>query len=155
MTWRWARPAALVAGLAGLAPVPLAGQQPHMRELGIQGTVLATDPAMLLGGVYGAFRASRRTRVALTASAGETGGAVAWRGELLAHFLLNPRTTQHPGVYGGGGVAIAGSEGNSEGYVVVLIGVESRPGVRSGWFLEGGLGGGFRAAAGWRWRWGG
>lgn len=154
MTWRWASPAALLAALAGLGGAPLSAQRPQVRELGVQGTVLATDPAMLLGGVYGGFRTSRRTRLALTASAGAAGGDFAWRGELLAHFLLNPLSTRRPGVYGGGGVAVAGSGGASEGYVVVLLGVEGRPGGRGGWFLEAGLGGGFRAAAGWRWRWG-
>lgn len=155
MTWRWASPAALLLCLAGLVTGPLAAQQSEVREFGVQGTVLATDPAMVLGGVYGAVRTSRRTRLAVTASAGATGGAFAWRGELLAHFLLNPRSTRRPGMYGGGGVALAGSAGASRGYVVVLLGVEGRPGARSGWFIEAGLGGGFRAAAGWRWRWGG
>lgn len=154
MTWRWASPAALLLSLAGLAP-PLAAQQSQAREIGVQGTVLATDPAMVLGGVYGAVRTSPRTRLAVTASAGATGGAFAWRGELLAHFLLNPRSTRRAGMYGGGGVALAGSSGASKGYVVVLLGVEGRPGARSGWFIEAGLGGGFRGAAGWRWRWGG
>ena len=158
MTWRWASPAAGLAVLvasAGPGAAPLAAQRSHVREVGIESTVLTTDPAMVLGGVYGAVRTSRRTRLALTASAGATGGDFAWRGELLAHFLLNPLSTRRPGVYGGGGVAAAGSGGASEGYVVVLLGVEARPGGRSGWFLEAGLGGGFRAAAGWRWRWGG
>ena len=155
MTWRWASPAALLLGAAGLAPPPLAAQRSHMRELGVQGAVLATSPAMVLGGVYGAIRTSRRTRLALTASAGAAGGALAWRGELLAHFLLNPESTRRAGVYGGGGLALAGTADASRGYVVVLLGAESRPGAPSGWFIEAGLGGGFRAAAGWRWRWGG
>ena len=154
MTWRWASPALLLS-LAGLAPPPLAAQRSRVREIGLQGTVLATDPAMVLGGVYGAIRTSPRTRLALTASAGTAGGAVAWRGELLAHFLLNPRSTRRAGVYGGGGVAVAGTAAASRGYVVVLLGLEGRPGARAGWFIEAGLGGGFRAAAGWRWRWGG
>ena len=154
MTWRWASAAALLGGLAGLGAAPLAAQRSQVREVGVQGAVLATDPAMVLGGVYGALRTSRRTRLALTASAGAAGGDFAWRGELLAHFLLNPLSTRRPGVYGGGGVAVAGSAGASEGYVIVLLGIEGRPGGRSGWFLEAGLGGGFRAAGGWRWRWG-
>jgi len=156
MTWRWPsatriRTTLLLLGAAGAAP--LAGQQRRVRELGLQVTVLATDPAMLLGGVYGAIRTSGRTRLAVTGSAGTIGGAAAWRGELLAHFLLNPRTVRKAEVYGGGGVAAAGSAGAERGYVVILLGVESRPGAGSGWFVEAGLGGGFRGAAGWRWRW--
>jgi hypothetical protein len=152
MTWRWASAASLVwLGLAAHGGAALA-QQRHVRELGLQGVVLASDPAMVLGGGYAAVRTSSRTRLALTASAGATDGAFAWRGELLAHFLLNPRATKKAGVYGGGGVAVAGSRGDRQGYAVVLLGIEARPGARQGWFLEAGLGGGFRAAAGWRWR---
>ena len=152
MTWRC--PSAAVVLLLGAAGAPpLAGQQRHVRELGVQATVLATDPAMVLGGVYGAIRTSGRTRLALTASAGAIDGAAAWRGELLAHFLLNPRTTRKAEIYGGGGVAAAGSGGTERGYVVILLGIESKPGAGNGWFLEAGLGGGFRGAGGWRWRW--
>ena len=152
MTWRC--PSAAVVLLLGAAGAPpLAGQQRHVRELGVQATVLATDPAMVLGGVYGAIRTSGRTRLALTASAGAIDGAAAWRGELLAHFLLNPRTTRKAEIYGGGGVAAAGSGGTECGYVVILLGIESKPGAGNGWFLEAGLGGGFRGAGGWRWRW--
>ena len=158
MTWRWpsvtpVRAALLLLAGAGTGAAPVAAQQRHVRELGVQATVLATDPAMVLGGVYGAIRTSGRTRLALTASAGTIDGAAAWRGELLAHFLLNPRTTRRAEVYGGGGVAAAGSGGAERGYVVILLGVESKPGAGNGWFLEAGLGGGFRGAAGWRWRW--
>ena len=146
MTWRWASAAALL-----WLAVPLDAQQ--VRELGVQGTVLASNPAVLVGGAYGAIRTTARTRVALTAQAGEVGGAVAWRGELVAHFLLSPARRRGPGLYGGGGVAVQGSQGNEQGFVVLLVGLESAPAGRSGWMLEAGLGGGFRAAAGWRWRW--
>lgn len=152
MTWRWPSAALLGLALAAIVPRALPAQQRRVRELGVQAMVLATDPAMVLGGLYGALRTSTRTRLGVTASAGAVGGDFAWRGELLAHFLLNPRTTRKPGVYGGGGVAVAGSRGEATGYAVVLLGVEGRPGARSGWFLEAGFGGGFRAAAGWRLR---
>ncbi len=152
MTWRWPSATFLLLAAAG-SRAPLPAQQRHVRELGVEAMVLATDPAMVLGGLYAAIRTSSRTRLALTASAGAIDGAAAWRGELLAHFLLNPRTTRKAEVYGGGGVAAAGSRGGERGYAVILLGVEARPGARNGWFLEAGLGGGFRAAAGWRWRW--
>lgn len=152
MTWRWPSATFLLFVAAG-SGVPLAAQRRHVRELGVEGMVLGADPVMVLGGLYGAVRTSSRTRLALTASAGIVERAAGWRGEVLAHFLLNPRTTRKPGVYGGGGVAAAGSGGQARGYVVVLLGVEGKPGAGSGWFVEAGLGGGFRAAAGWRWRW--
>jgi hypothetical protein len=54
-------------------------------------------------------------------------------------------------VYGAGGVALA--EGPvDQGYVVVTLGIEGRPGGRSGWFAEAGVGGGARLAVGYRWR---
>ena len=155
MTWRWpsaARLGIVLMSAAALAPVALGAQQQKVREIGIQGTILASSPAMALGGIAAGLRTSSRTRLMLTASAGTLDHAVAWRGELLAHFMLNPRRTRGAAVYGGGGVAVAGSHDAAQGYAVVLLGLEGRPGARSGWFVEAGLGGGFRAAAGWRWR---
>jgi hypothetical protein len=151
MTWRWPSAALLLLAAGSVSSLP--AQARHVRELGVEAMVLATDPAMVLGGLYGAIRTSSRTRLALTASAGAIDRTAAWRGEVLAHFLLNPRTTRRAEVYGGGGVAVSGSGGTERGYVVILLGVESKPGASNGWFVEAGLGGGFRGAAGWRWRW--
>ena len=39
-----------------------------------------------------------------------------------------------------------------QGYLVVAIGLEGRPGARAGWFVEAGVGGGARLALGYRWR---
>jgi hypothetical protein len=39
------------------------------------------------------------------------------------------------------------------GYLVLTLGLEASPGGRTGWFLEAGVGGGARIAAGWRRRW--
>jgi len=72
-------------------------------------------------------------------------------GELLVHFLLNPTRRTGAGVYGAGGVAVVGGPVD-QGYVVVTLGVESRPGAPSGWFVEAGVGGGARLAMGYRWR---
>jgi hypothetical protein len=54
-------------------------------------------------------------------------------------------------VYGAGGVAVAGGPVD-QGYVVLTLGIEGRPGARSGWFAEAGVGGGVRLALGYRWR---
>jgi hypothetical protein len=70
---------------------------------------------------------------------------------VLWHFLLKPRERRGLGVYGGGGVAVAGGP-DTEGFVVVVIGLEARPGARSGWALEVGIGGGVRFSVGYRWR---
>jgi hypothetical protein len=143
-------PRALVAAglFAVLASRESAAQQ--AREFGIQGVVVAEDPAFVAGGLFAGLRTTRRMRLAATASVGSADGSTAWRGELLGHFLLNPGSRRAPGVYAGGGVAVAGPD--ERGYVVILVGLEGTPGGRSGWAVEAGLGGGFRASVGWRWR---
>ena len=121
-------------------------------EAGGQVLVTTADPALAVGGLYGAFRASDRLRIAATVGIGVSSGRAAGRGELLAHFLLSPDARERPGVYVGGGIAgVTGAV--DQGYVVALIGVEAKPGAVSGWAVEAGVGGGLRLAAGWRWRW--
>jgi len=151
MTSGWNRgTAALIVALAA----PAAAQGQTIRELGVHGVVLATDPAAILGGGYAAVRSSTgRTRLAATAAVGGAGGATVWRAELLGHFMLNPFGASRPGLYAGAGGAAAGGGGETEGYLVLLVGVEARPGGASGWSVEAGLGGGFRAAVGYRFRW--
>jgi len=122
-----------------------------MLELGVQGIATAADPAVGVGGIYGAIRTSFRTRVSAALAAGVSDGDAAWRGELLAHFLLNPTRQRGAGVYGAGGIAVAGGPVD-QGYVVLTLGIEGRPGARSGWFAEAGVGGGARLALGYRWR---
>jgi hypothetical protein len=147
MDSRWCSGLAVAALMA--AP-PLAAQQ--VRELGVQLTATASDPALVAAGLYGALRTSLRTRLSAAAAAGVSDDAAAWRGELLAHFLLSPAKRMGWGAYASGGVAmVAGAV--ERGYVVASIGMESRPGTGSGWFLEAGVGGGARVAAGVRWRW--
>jgi hypothetical protein len=147
---RWAsRAAALLAALVATAR-PAAAQQ--VKELGLTGIATASDPALVVGGIYGALRTSLRTRISATAALGASGGETAWRGELLAHFLLSPTRRRGVGLYGAGGVAVVGGPVD-QGYLVVTLGLESRPGTSSGWFVEAGVGGGARLAAGYRWRW--
>jgi len=149
MTWTWARRFLLVAATAVLAVEPAAAQR--AAELGIHGVFTAQDEELFAGGLYGALRTTRRTRIALTIAAGSAGSEFVARGELLGHFLLSP-TTRGVGVYAGGGIAGVVGPGE-EGYLVLLVGAESAPGGRSGWAVEGGLGGGARVAVGYRWRW--
>jgi hypothetical protein len=147
----WARIAALAGILAALLLLPAPAAAQRARELGIHGVFTGQDAELVAGGLYAAVRTTRRTRLALTAAAGSAGGELVTRGELLGHFLLSPASTG-PGFYAGGGIAgVAGA--GEEGYLVLLVGLEAAPGGRSGWFLEGGVGGGVRVAAGWRWRW--
>ena len=120
-------------------------------EVGVQAIGTAADPTVVVGSLYGAIRTSHRTRISAALGAGVSDGDGALRGELLAHFLLNPTRRTGAGVYGAGGIALA-EVPVDQGYVVVTLGIEGRPGSRSGWFVEGGVGGGARLALGYRWR---
>jgi hypothetical protein len=146
MALRWLSAA---AALAAAAP-PARAQQ--VRELGIQAIGTLSDPALAVGGAYAAWRPARRARISAALGVGGSGGEAAWRGELLGHFLLAPTRREGSGVYLAGGVAAVGGRVD-QGYLVLALGVESRPGGPSGWFAEAGVGGGARLSAGYRWRW--
>lgn len=146
MRSRWA--SLLAAATVGATP---AGAQ-QARELGLQVLGTASDPALVAAGIYGALRPTSRVRLSAAAAVGRAGGDPAWRGELLAHFLLAPRTRRGIGVYGAAGIAAVGGPVD-EGYLVLALGAETRPGAGSGWFLEAGVGGGARLALGFRRRW--
>lgn len=120
-------------------------------ELGIQAIATAAEPELAVAGPMVAIRPSRRARVALLTGLGGSGGELAWRGELLGQFLLDPVKRDGWGMYAGGGVAaVAGRV--DRGYLVLVIGVETAPGARRGWSAEVGVGGGVRIAVGYRWR---
>lgn len=148
---RWADAAGgtLLLAVFLTAARPAAAQR--VTELGVVAIGTAADPGLLVGGITGALRTSLRTRVAAVVGAGGSAGDLAWRGELLAHFLLAPTRRDGAGVYGAGGVAVVGGP-VSQGYLVLAIGLEGRPGARAGWFVEAGVGGGARLALGYRWR---
>jgi hypothetical protein len=144
MALRWLSAAAALA-----AATPAGAQQ--VKELGVQLTGALSDPALVAAGGYAAWRPSARARLSAAAGLGRSGGETAWRGELLGHFLLAPNRRRGPAVYLAGGLAMVG--GSAErGYLVLTLGVEDRPGAGEGWFIEGGIGGGARMAAGYRWR---
>jgi hypothetical protein len=137
----------LAAGTLWAVPV----EAQRVAELGVQALVATSRPVLAVGGVYGALRMSQRVRLALTASAGVASGDAAGRAELLGHFLFNPSQRRGLGLYAGGGIAgVVGAV--DDGYLVLLVGVESRPGAGSGWAAEVGVGGGLRVAAGYHWR---
>jgi hypothetical protein len=148
---RWANPAALMVALAGLATGAIEAAAQQVRELGVTGIATASDPALAVGGAYAGLRTSRRTRVSVAVGVGASDGDAAWRGELLAHFILSPARRHGAGLYGASGVAVVGGPVD-QGYLVLTLGLEGRPGARSGWFVEAGVGGGARLAAGYRWR---
>jgi hypothetical protein len=145
MALRW------LSAVAALAAATPAGAQ-QVKELGIQITGTLSDPALAAGGVYGAWRPSSRARISAALGLGRSDGETAWRGELLGHFLLAPDRKRSPGAYLAGGLAVVGGPVD-QGYLVLAVGIEDRPGGVSGWFVEGGVGGGARVSAGYRWRW--
>ncbi|MBA3259088.1 MAG: hypothetical protein H0T68_06450 [Gemmatimonadales bacterium] len=122
-----------------------------MTEVGLQAVGTASDPPLAVGGGYAALRVSRRFRLSLAAGVGGSDDRIAGRGELLAHFLLAPRARRGVGGYVAAGIAAVGGPVD-QGYLVLTLGLEASPGAESGWFLEGGVGGGARLAAGYRWR---
>lgn len=147
MTSSWPR-LALAIMLLG----PARARAQGVLEIGAQGLVTTSSPALVTGGVYAAVRPARRARLAATLGVGVSDGRPGGRGELLAHFLLSPGAVRRPGIYVGGGVAgVVGAV--DQGYIVVLAGIESAPGAASGWAAEAGVGGGIRLTVGWRWRW--
>jgi hypothetical protein len=144
----WAAPLATAVTLAsGAGPA----EAQRARELGVGVLATASDPALGVGMAYAALRTSRRMRVSIAAGAGVSDGRAAWRGELLAHFLLSPARHRGAGVYGAGGIALVGGP-VEQGYVVLTLGLEASPAAREGWFIEAGAGGGARLALGYRWR---
>jgi hypothetical protein len=146
MALRWL---SAVAALAAAAP-PAGAQQ--VRELGIQAIGTLSDPALGVGGVYAGWRPTRRARLSASLGLGGSAGRTAWRGELLGHFLLAPTRREGAAMYLAAGVAAVGGAAD-EGYLVLALGIEGRPGAPSGWFAEAGVGGGARVSAGYRWRW--
>lgn len=147
------RQAALVLLVGGWAATPVAAQSRFPRyELGVVAFTIAREPTYIGLGVHGAFRPGGNARIAVNVVPGGAGGEGVVRGELLGHFLLNPRQPRGVSPYGLGGVAGVTGHG-TRGYLVVGAGLESAPGARKGWALEAGVGGGVRLTAGYNWRW--
>ena len=149
MTCGCTRRVLLLTGLALALTARPAAAQGH-RELGVEGVALAADPAFFGAGIWGALRPSERLRLGVAVLGGARREA-AVRGELVAHFLLDPARRSGAGLYGGGGVA-AESGPTGQAWVIAVLGLEERPGGRSGWVVELGVGGGVRVSVGWRWR---
>ena len=141
---------AAAALLALALPATGAAQGIH-RELGVEAISLLGDRDAVGGGVFAAVRPGARARISLLAAGGGVAGRGFARGELLAHFLLAPGKRRGVAPYLAGGLAVM-TASRTDARIVALLGFEGRPGARTGWVVEGGVGGGWRVAAGWRWR---
>jgi hypothetical protein len=139
----------LAAACVAMSATP--GNTQQIGEIGVQGIVTSSDPALAVGGPYAALRTSGRTRISASVGGGASGGDFAWRAEALGHFLFSPDRRHGWGGYLAGGVAAVGGPVN-RGYIVLTLGAEGRPGGSSGWVGEVGIGGGVRIGVGYRWR---
>ena len=100
-----------------------------------------------------ARRPGGQGRFALSAAGGDYDRTVGIRLGGTAEFLLRPAERSGVGPYAGLGLAFDGAQGRrGAGYLTALVGVETAPGRRHGWYAELGLGGGVRVALGRRWR---
>jgi len=142
-------PAAL---LLAAAPAVARAQGWHETQLWAVG--LDSRPAVFAAGLGVAWRDAGRTRIGGALAGGTTDdGHAALRAEAAWHFLLDPGRGRGLALYGGGGIALTAVDGGSaRAFVQAVVGVETGPGARAGWFLEAGFGGGARVATGIRWR---
>ena len=98
-----------------------------------------------------AHRPSTESRIALAVAGGAAAGRAAARAQVTLQLLVNPSVRSGVGLYAGLGAAfIARRESAGQGFLAVLLGLEAAPGRRQSWYVELGLAGGVRAAAGWR-----
>src|SRR2546428_126240 len=90
---------------------------------------------------------------ALAIAGGSDDGHPAGRAQLTLQLLVNPTARNGMGLFAGLGAACSARRGSAgKGWLAVLLGLEAAPGRRNSWYVELGLAGGARVAAGWRLR---
>ncbi len=139
----------LAVPLGLLAASPASAQAPRGAEFGLAGTLLLAEPGFAGGGALVALR-DGRLRLQVTVLTGDAGGW-AGRAEAAGHYLVTPARMGGAGLYGLAGLALEAGP-HEAGYLLLGLGLEGSPGGRHGWWVEAGVGGGARIAAGWRWR---
>lgn len=118
--------------------------------VGAAGVIATRD---FWGGEMGLAWGADGRRLAAAVAGGSGGGAAAARVGATAQFLLRPRARSGTSPYAGIGLAWTGAEDtHGAAYLAVLLGVEAAPAKTRGWYVEIGLEGGVRVAAGLRWR---
>lgn len=137
-----------VAVASSLGPAPgVAGAQ-QRPVLQLQSVVVAGPPWFAGAGVGAGFALSLRSGIAFNASLGAEENRAAARAEALASFHLNPPGFSRMNPYLAMGAASIWSAGPDRQYLVLALGMERQLGHSLRGFLEGGLGGGLRLAAG-------
>lgn len=133
---------------------PGAARAQQEREWRIQalGTVARASESFIGGGGGLVLRSRTRTGVGVNGFLGVRDGNLAGRGEALLSFSLDPLREQGVAPYLAGGVAVTGDRVGTEEYLVAVLGLSINPGRATGWFVEAGVGGGLRLAAGFAFR---
>jgi hypothetical protein len=117
-----------------------------------QGVVTAAADRFVGVGAGWGVRSLGRLGLGITANVGDADGSLGARVEAVTVFHFNPFRRRGVGGYGAGGVAVVATDSGSREFLVLLMGLEARPGRRYGWFVEAGVGGGVRVSAGIRLR---
>lgn len=112
------------------------------------GTLAPAPEAFVGGGAGFIVRARTRLGLGLAAAVGTRNGNFAGRGEALLSFVLDPFRQRGVAPYAAGGIAVVGDRVATGAYLVATLGLAGNPGRRTGWFVEAGVGGGLRLAAG-------
>jgi hypothetical protein len=140
----------LLAGLL-VAADSLAAQ--GTLEVQAQGVATITAREFAGGGLGAAYRTGGRTRVGLLVSLGSShqddgSWAFAGRGEALVSYHLNPYKRRGFTPYAGGGISLTLNQQDNTQYLLLVLGVESNPGGRTGVFADVGIAGGLRLSVG-------
>ncbi|HYL55083.1 MAG TPA: hypothetical protein VEU73_05860 [Gemmatimonadales bacterium] len=145
-------------GALAIAALPVHAQAPPA----LHGPELAAAATMVVGrhtffgpelGLAARGAGGGQGRLAVTAAAGSYEHVLGVRCEATAQFLLRPGEQSGAGPYAGLGLAYVGAQRvRGASYLTALLGVESAPAARAGWYGEIGLGGGVRLALGRRFR---
>ena len=152
MSWSSRPSRALLLVLAAALAPGAAGAQ-EVREVQLQGMVIASRPFFSGGGLGLAWRDAQRGRwQTLLSAGGLSGGGWGARADLAWHFLLDPARPRGSAVYGGAGMSALAGRGRVTPYALLVLGAENAPGGSGGSFVEIGVGGGVRLTIGYRWR---
>jgi hypothetical protein len=143
----------VAAALAGGAAAPARAQNLRATEAAAGTTIVLAHRGFWGPELGVARRPGGQGRLAFAAACGDYERTLGVRLEATAQFLLRPAERTGTGPYGGLGLAFVGSAGaRGASYLTALLGVESGPGARAGWYAELGLGGGVRLSLGRRFR---
>lgn len=119
--------------------------------MGACGIVATHDFWGVEGGV--SRRPGGQRREAVTVAVGNVGSAPGVRVNATMQFVLKPAAHEGTSPYAGAGLAFAAAkDAHGAGYLAVVLGLEGAAGRVRGWYVELGLEGGVRVAAGLRWR---